>query len=187
MRTRGIRASAHAVVVLLLSGSVALALQTSAQGRNRVPARNCGSSVYGDLGKDWRRKPNTIIVGPIAFPNTFPPDGREPASSFAPVRGRYPGQKVLLVVAGKTTVRLVIPTSERRRLRLLYDPSSWSPSGLYRLSAGDDASAFQACPDETQFNGGFIVAGPQCARVLVYVAPRARPLTARLPFGRRCG
>src|SRR5207253_998086 len=83
-----------------------------------------------------------------------------------------PGQKVLLVVAGKTTVRLVIPTSERRRLRLLYDPSSWSPSGLYRLSAGDDASVFQACPDETQFNGGFIVAGPQCARVLVYVGRR---------------
>jgi hypothetical protein len=170
----------------LLLATVALASQVSARASSGVPVRTCRDSVYGDLGKNWRRNPGTIIVGPVAFPNIFAASSRESASTFAPRRGRYPAQKVLLVLARNTTVRLVIPADERRRLRLLYDPGAWNPTGNYRLSEGNESTVFHACATETQFNGGLIVAGPQCARVLVYVARQARPLAARLPFGRRC-
>jgi hypothetical protein len=180
-----IRWTVYSAVVLVLSGSFALA-SPFVSGRSSVPVRTCASSVYGVLEKNWRRNPGTVVAGPVAFPNVFAQSASEPASTFAPLGGQYEGQKVLLVVAARTTVRLVIPPRDRLRLRLLYDPHSWDPSGRYRLAAGNVATIFHSCSDETQFNGGFIVAGPQCAHVLVYVARRRQPFAARLPFGRKC-
>jgi hypothetical protein len=151
--------------------------------------RDCASSVYGHLGRNWRRRTGTVVVGPIAFPDLFAPSRTAPASLFAPVHGRYLAQKVLLVVKAKKTVRLVIPADEATHLRLLYDLAAWKRAdrhGRYRLADGSTAAVFHACPSETQFNGGFLVAGRQCARVLVYVRGRTRPLTARLTFGRPC-
>jgi hypothetical protein len=145
--------------------------------------------VYGDLGKNWRKRPGAIVVGPIAFPAVFAPSAKAPASLFAPLRGRYLAQKVLLVVSARVSVRLVIPRRELNHLRLFYDQAAWKRAdshGRYRLADGNAATVFHACAAETQFNGGFLVAGRQCARVLVYVGRHARPLTARLPFGRSC-
>jgi hypothetical protein len=179
-----------------LAATVALAVVAGVQSRaaiasvtRTVPVRDCASSVYGDLGRNWRRRTGTIVVGPIAFPDLFAPSRTAPASLFAPVHGRYLAQKVLLVVKAKMTVRLVIPAREATHLRLLYDPAAWKRAdrhGRYRLADGSTAAVFHACPNETQFNGGFLVVGRQCARVLVYVGRRTRPLTARLTFGRPC-
>jgi hypothetical protein len=168
---------------------VAAQSQPAIASATSIGPRTCASSVSGDLGKDWRKRPGTIVVGPIAFPDLFAPSRTSPASLFAPVHGRYLAQKVLLVVNAKITVRLVIPASELMRLRLLYDPGAWNRAdvrGRYRLTTGTAAAIFKACPTETQFNGGFLVAGRQCARVLVYVGRRGQPLAARLPFGRPC-
>lgn len=153
---------------------------------SQPPVRGCDASVTGPLGPGWRSSPLTVHVGAVAFPSirsyrSAPRNDFQTARSGPP--RQYQGQKALLVVGGGATVTLTIPPSERSKVSLLY--SAGTPAQLrYSISQGTTSVRFKACPDHsTQFNGGFIVAGPRC--VAIKVREDARPGTAHgwIPFG----
>ncbi len=183
--TSSLLKSATVAVVIGVVSTITLGVSQAA----RVPVRTCTSAVWGNLGRNWQQDPGTIVVGPVAF-RYFDPNTSSPASSFAATDGLYRGQKTLVVVANNVTVRLVIPGAERKRLRLLYDPAAWNQTNRYPLSDGDVATLFHGCGTyggvKGFYNGSFLVAGPQCASVLIYVGKQLKPLTAHLPFGQAC-
>jgi hypothetical protein len=145
-------------------------------------ARDCSTSVVGDLPADWRR--HTLAAGPLtlyyanANANAFKP--RSP--------GRYEPTKIVALVLGRATVTLSVPLNERRDVALAYGPSSeWRKT--MRVSDGHAATTFSGCgsdSDETQFNGGFIVAGAQCATFDVQVRGRPDAMKLAVPFGASC-
>jgi hypothetical protein len=61
----------------------------------------------------------------------------------------------------------------------------------YRIADGDTAVTFQSCPpaqtplgaDGTQFNGGFLVAGPRCATLEVSTPQWRAPRRVTVSFG----
>ncbi len=77
--------------------------------------------------------------------------------------------------------------AELRSFSLLYDPSQFDENS-YRVANGERKVTFHACRWQQSggfmpgFNGGFIVAGPRCVSLNVFVngKPRAR---LSLPLG----
>jgi hypothetical protein len=165
---------------------------TAAPTRPPGPAgafvRTCESSVYGDLGDGWREQ--SVVVGPLAFV-ALRYAARQPAVDFRRRGGRYQGLKALAVVKAGATVTLTVPAAERRHLSLLYDPGAWKEDNRYRIADGDTAVTFQSCPpaqtplgaDGTQFNGGFLVAGPRCATLEVSTPQWRAPRRVTVSFG----
>jgi hypothetical protein len=97
--------------------------------------------------------------------------------SIAPGGEQYwSGGKLLAVVQNGATVTVAVPTWERQWVSLLYDPSSFNQTDWYRVRDGQYAVTFQGCGgidspwpgNETQFNGGMIVAGTRCVVLDVY-------------------
>jgi streptogramin lyase len=154
---------------------------------------SCSDSVYGQLGNGWQR--DSVVVGPIAFAG-LRAAAVEPHKSFAHHRGGWGGTKTIVVVSEGKAVTVSIPPSERGRLALLYDSSAFKLSGgWYSPSEGEQAVTFRACePGQspyrafgakgaTQFAGGFIVAGAQCASLDVTAAGEPTK-HVRIPFGK---
>jgi hypothetical protein len=150
--------------------------------------RTCESSVYGDLGDGWRKR--SVVVGPLAFV-ALRYAATQPAVDFRRRGGRYQGLKALAVVKAGATVTLTVPAAERRHLSLLYDPAAWKENNQYRIADGDTAVTFRSCPpaqtplgaDGTQFNGGFLVAGPRCATLEVSTPRWRTPRRVAVSFG----
>lgn len=185
-------ASALGLVIAVFAADSALSMRAVA--RQEPVARDCGSSVYGDLGSDW--KTASVVVGPLAFVQ-----GRfysSSPSSFASVGGgRYRGSKLLAVVRTGWVVRLVVPAAQRRKVALQYAPEDFNEAVVPAQSEHD--VTFTACPPGrpllgpkteqwTQFNGAIVVAGRRCVTLAVYAAKQGhplprRPLHARLSFG----
>jgi len=68
---------------------------------------------------------------------------------------------------------VTIPPSEQGHIALQYDPTVFDSR---QLADGETTVTFRACaqgegqwPGPTQFNGGFLVDGPQCATLAVKV------------------
>ena len=107
----------------------------------------------------------------------------QPADAFSGRNGRYFLQKALAVVEAGALVKMEVPESARDRLALSYGLSGRSDN-LYALADGHPTWALRACDDtETQFNGGFIVAGAQCAPLDVFVEGQSAPIRVTLSFG----
>jgi len=141
--------------------------------------RDCESSVYGDLPADWESR--SLRTGPLAlyrFQDMRPGD-------FDPVGS----VKLLLLLDNATTATLVVPAAERPYVSLTYGRVGLLEIAR-RVADGHVAVTFEACAPssvpQTQFNGGFVVAGPRCARLEVHVAGSPEPLELRVPFGRPC-
>lgn len=170
----------------------------------RPPAvRTCATRV--ESGLFLRRIPpfyarRSVRAGPLVL--VAREYATRPASDFRPVPGRpgrYYPQKVLVLARAGSTVTLVVPRSERG-IALLYGRDDWRIPYVrgYRLVDGERAVTFHACragepsfvPGKhrpvgrwTGFNGGLVVAGPQCARLRVRT--HRRDWTVRVPFGVR--
>jgi hypothetical protein len=148
-----------------------------------TPIRGCEAAVFGTLAPNWRKY--AVVAGRL--PGWAPPATRlspRGASARATVATCF-RRRLRLSEAG-ALVKLEVPEGERHRLSLAYGGAG-PPDNLYALSEGKSSWALRACDDtETQFNGGFIVAGAQCAEVDVFVEGRNQPIRAFIPFGRRC-
>lgn len=142
------------------------------------------------LPAGWRRPSNgTIVGGPIAWRAL----GRATyaAGELAPRHGLGHGVKAIAEVTAGAVVRVVIPANERTRLSLNY--TNVSPrdarQNLYGVADGARQVTFKACSagygdgPQTQFAGGFIVAGAQCARIDIYTSASNQPIRRRIPFG----
>jgi hypothetical protein len=104
-----------------------------------------------------------------------------PPSAYRGRAGRYPGQKVLIVLRRGSTATISVPRPERARVALLY-ASDQEAAPRYALADGEVSVTLTACGDsDTQFNGGMIVAGPRCVELDVRAAPRTRRVW--IPFG----
>jgi hypothetical protein len=152
--------------------------------------RRCESRISEGYGG-----PNSDIpilhIGPVAL-LAFDPEWlaantyyMEPTST-----GRYEGIKFVLVVSqtaiGPVTVS--IPESDRDHVRLAYDPGRSAP---YLWEEADHTVKFGVCsgrldgrPLDAQYNGGFVVNTPVCARVVVADdGVEGSEWSASIPFG----
>jgi hypothetical protein len=148
--------------------------------------RTCESKVSGGLGKGWRKDKSALVVGPIAL--LYPGDYADALKRlFARHGAGYSSQKVLVVVRRGAGVNVAIAPAASRVASLLYDPSGFKDTNSYQVSDGEPAVTFQACGGGgtrfTQFNGGFIVAGPRCVPIGIRTGSDA-PMRRVLSFGK---
>ena len=147
--------------------------------------RDCESSVYGDLGPDWRQ--NAVQAGPVWFVG-LRGYGPEDFAENPARRGWYPPLKVLLVVENGVTVTLSVPRDAWGTYGLVYDQAlfnrRWMPIRHARY-----AMTFEGCPrgelPHTQFNGALVSAGPRCAPLDISIAG-GETRRYQIPFGRPC-
>jgi hypothetical protein len=189
-----VKLAASAIGLLVAVVGAASAPSIRAVVRQEPVARDCTSSVYGDLGSDWLTL--SIVIGPLAFvrARTYSTS----TYSFASIGGgRYRGSKLLAAVRTGWVVRLVVPSAERRQVALQYAPADFNKPVVPAQSEHD--VTFTACPPGrpflgpttagwTQFNGAIVVAGRRCVTLAVYAAKQGHPLPsrprhARLSFG----
>lgn len=141
---------------------------------------DCGRTISGQLPSGWRRRSaGAVVAGPIAWYAV-----RQNANHVAISRSHF--VEAIAVVDPQRSVTVSIPPAEQGRLSLDY--TSVSPRRRFHLSQGAGSVTFKPCSGpvgQTQFDGGFIVAGPQCAEVEIRPAGEA-PLLARFSLGRSC-
>ena len=156
--------------------------------------RDCGSSVYGDLGRDWTT--SSIVVGPLAFVGARRLSS-SPYSFRSVGAGRYRGTKLLSVVRTGWVARVVVPPAQRHGVALQYGRIDLNEPVV--PAEGEHEVTFTACPPGrpslgppgqrwTQFNGAIVVAGRRCVTLAVYAAKQGHPLPsitlhARLSLG----
>jgi hypothetical protein len=148
-----------------------------------TPIRECDSAVFGTLASNWRdyatRAGTLSWLGVSGYATDRP-------AAFADRDGRYLFKKALVVVEPGALVVVEVPDNERDRLSLYYSASGTRPDNLYEIGEGKPTWAFRGCDDTpTQFNGGFIVGGAQCAALDVFMSGKWKPVRVFLPFGRR--
>jgi hypothetical protein len=189
-----------ALVLMLLTACSFGDVSHRSSGTSRPTApfiRGCDSSVFGMLARGWRD--DALVIGPLAF--AYLPSFASPKSRhlFRAPGGRYRGQKVLAIVETGPDVTVRVPAWEQDRLSLLYGPAG-SKLGRFNVSEGESSVRFVPCnrgespfgtspilQRETQFNGGFIVAGAQCAALDISVGDGAsQRVWVSFGMGRRC-
>ena len=127
------------------------------------------------------------MVGPIGF---LYPGGYADSRPrlFSRNAEGYSAQKVLVVVEPGAVVTVAIAPTATGASSLLYDPSRFNDTNRYEVSDGESAVTFQACgkggTHVTQFNGGFIVAGPRCVPLEISTANDGTPRRRVLSFGK---
>jgi len=156
---------------------------------NPEVVRGCGTAQGGRLDPDWQR--DAVTVGPLSFYafEPFPTSGR----FFLPVRpGHYRPFKVLALVKTGAVVTVVVPETDRQHVSLVYDQKvrPQVPRTGMRVRDGHYSVVFGACrgvhQENTQFGGGFVVAGPRCSRLEIFVVGEHGSRDLRLPLGRSC-
>jgi len=143
----------------------------------------------GALSKHWRRlwrKGLSTHAGPMWFlggGHSAGTVGRNTVTLYVAI--------ALLdrVAAGSTVVVRVAP-GWRRDLRFLYGPKdSLNPGTKYTMRSGEPGVTFVSCrPGQeifpsrhiTDYYGGYLIRGPRCVPVRVWVPGQRKPLTARL-------
>jgi hypothetical protein len=155
--------------------------RTALPGEADVFVRGCTGIVSGTLGAGWKKR--AVVIGPIAFVG-LNGVASEPDRFFRSKRGRYPSLKALAVVKGGAKVTVTVAARDVVRVRLLYDPASWTDRNLYPLEAGDTRTVFGPClPGRwAQFNGGFLVTGRTCATLIV-TGDGTQPARRLVSFG----
>jgi hypothetical protein len=158
------------------------ATSTATAPTQRAFVRTCEASVYGTLDDPTWRK-HSVVAGPLIFYSADQYAG-QPASLFASIVGTdgyYAGQKLLVLIRRDAVATVVVPESERRYARLLYNPADWNDRNAYTVKEGETAVRFEGCPKGetatvggplnamTQFNGSVVVAGVRCVPLEVRV------------------
>ena len=149
---------------------------------------NPGLGPNEGLAPGWH-SPSTgaIVAGPITWP--YLRLLAQHSGGLAPRHGLAPGVKALIVVAAGAVVRVGIPANESARLSLDYSnvPPRNARQNLFRVADGASRVTFKACASgqgpQTEFAGGFLVAGAQCARIDIYTSVSNRPIRRQIAFG----
>lgn len=141
--------------------------------------RDCASSIHAG-----QRIPQSAMdFGPVVFNNMA--EWLPAAPPTANEDGRYPGLKYGAGVPDSVRrVALVVSEDYRDAFALLYDRSAFRRDNHYDIDDGHHTVIFEPCEtrEVTWFNGGFLVAEPQCAAVDVYVDDELDPTRILLPF-----
>jgi len=129
--------------------------------------RPCSSRVsegYGGANSDL----SILDIGPVAL-LAFDADWLETHTYYMEPTsdGEYEGIKFVIVIdhAAVGPVAVSISEPDRDHVRLVYDPQRRTPVSW---EAADHTVKFEVCSDvDAQFNGGFVVNTPTCARIVV--------------------
>ncbi len=174
---------AAVAVPLLQARSRSTSGPATAQPHPQRPGvvRTCADTVSGQLAVGWhKQRHGTVIAGPVTWPYLLGSANRAAIDKSHFVEG-------LAVVQPGRAVTVSIPLYERHRLALDY--TSVAPRKRFYLGQGVSSVTFKPCggaPGETQFDGGFIVKGPQCAAVFIQPVGDKGIIERFLPFGRSC-
>lgn len=170
--------------------AVALAVTLSACGgsQTRVAVRSCTTAGQGGLAADYRQ--HSWTYGPFALANlrTISSTGAAPVLTAA---GRAGAAEVIAVVNAGAEVTLMIPSSERRTVGLLYQLNKFRDDGAYRVADMDPSVRFVACTSKafnhgrSQFDGGFVISTARCVTFTVSVRGQGTR-TGRFSAGRPC-
>lgn len=146
----------------------------------------CPSGVSGGLSRGYERQ--SLLAGPLAL---FPAGGGYadyPARFIVPVRRgarRYPPFEAVATVRPGGDVTLAIAPADRAHVGFLFDPASWANSGRgYRVADGETAVRFRGCTAPyTQYQGGFVIDGPRCATLEIWLDGATAPERHVVSFG----
>lgn len=142
-----------------------------------APQRDCATSI----AKTNEPGTGALTFGPVSFDNMA---DWLPANPPTAEDGRYPGLKYPAGVSSEVNrLVLVVPEDARAHFALLFE-GPFRGDNLYEIGGGHDAVIFEPCDDAniTWFNGGFIVAGSQCAPLDVYINEESEATRILLPF-----
>jgi hypothetical protein len=168
------------IVVALLLGLLAAVPALADEPEPYV--RECGTSVFGDLGRGWRER--AVLAGHVAFVGM--------KKGYLRYRPSGPGAwpvKVLVVVDPRAAPTVTMAARSRRHAALGYNGIRHDGHGV-RLERGTTGVVFRACPPEpsraswnrgTQFAGYFLVSGRRC--VHLEIATAGKVLRRSLRFG----
>jgi hypothetical protein len=154
---------------------------------SRTYVRECEDSVYGNLGRDWRR--NSVVAHRIAFVGARGYHD-DPPRRFHKGENGYRTHKVLAVVENGRDVVVRVHRSDRRRAGLVYDPALFNRRLWIREA--DRTVRFDACKNKeenpfgkrrAQFNGGFVVARSRCVTLDILNRKRERIDRVTISFG----
>jgi hypothetical protein len=87
--------------------------------------------------------------------------------------GSYPLSEMFAQVAAGRQATLSVDPSQRASVSLIYsfrarNSAAAGAPGVYRVSDGDPSVTFRACNGyDTEFNGGVLVAGTRCVRIIL--------------------
>jgi hypothetical protein len=148
--------------------------------------RPCVTAVYGEMPKGWQR--DVPVVGPVAFIG-LRPDGSIPSEALDPGPDGVAAAKVLLIVRDGVRVTLSVDDASADRISFAYElgrDADAVADGAASVTFGPCSGGATRFDDGvgTQFNGGFVVATPGCARIEVAWEDERRSLPVR--FGGPC-
>ena len=168
------------VVVALL---VCLVVAVPALADESEPyVRECGTSVYGDLGLGWRER--AVVAGHVAFVGM-----KQGYIRYRPSGHGARPVKVLVVVDPHAAPTVTIAARSRSHAALGYNGIR-NDGRAVPVERGTESVIFRACrPDRsreawnrgTQFAGYFLVSGRRC--VHLEIATAGKVLRRALRFG----
>lgn len=180
--------AARLALAVAMTAALTVSPAFGAGAGSRTYTRTCEDSVHGDLGDGWRE--NSIVVQRLAFVGAR--DFRDaPRRWFRKAdNSTYKTQKVLVSIQNGDDVTVRIPRRHRRSAAFVYDRALFERR--LRISEGDYQVTFDVCKDtlespyraeDTQYNGGFVVAGARCVPVNVLDENRERIKRVEISFG----
>ena len=178
--------AAAVVVVVVASGCGGSSHATGPPG-SAVTVRTCAMVGSGGLAPDWRR--HALILGPRALARLRDYNARQPLPPS--VGDRHGAYEVIAIVRAGARVTLSLPAAEWASVGLIYVPRKFRDDGAYRIGELDRAVRFEACRSPafnhgvSQFDGGFVVARPQCVRFAVTTSAR-KAFTGAFPAAASC-
>ena len=154
-------------------------------GEAGPPPRTCPSAVGSPPPPGWQASSLRAGSAWIYLWGAVADDGhagRLAASRF-PLRGRYDPTKTMVVVPAGLPVTLRVAAASSAHLRLAFQLEQQPPP--VALKSGATLQRFVPCSSgRTYYNGGLLVAGPQCARLTVTIGDRP-PVSVVAALGRR--
>ncbi|MGE5273667.1 MAG: hypothetical protein ACM3QU_07885 [Verrucomicrobiota bacterium] len=130
--------------------------------------------------------PADVQIGPIRFTGLRWAATAAAADLRPRPGGRWRVWKAAPVVDAGPAVSVVVVPADRPHLRLSWAGGSGWAVTFRPCAAGTRAFSYSGTVGmHTAFAGGFLVDGPGCRHVQVWVQGRARPLGQTLSFGRR--
>jgi hypothetical protein len=151
-------------------------------GPPTVPVVDCAHRIEGfrPIGSSL---PLDLSIGPVSFTGLrFA--AQAPRSAVTPARGqRFRLWKSVPVVDAGARVTVVVAPADRPHLRVAWNGGQGSAVTFAPCAPSVPARAYQGTVGaRTAFPGGFLVDGPGCRHLQIWVAGRSKPLTTAVSF-----
>jgi hypothetical protein len=151
-----------------------------------LTVRTCSEVGHGGLASDYRRR--ALVLGPLALSNLRTYRADQPLPGH--LGKRFGAYEIIAVVRHGATPTIRLPRAEWATVGLLYDPNKFRADGAYRIKDLAQAAQLRACRPAafnhgvSQFDGGFVVARPQCVHFTV--TAHERVYSGEFPAAAHC-